>query len=159
MMEEPIVRQVREEVFVLLQAGHDRTAIRRAVRLQVTSALGTGELTAMRVQQIAHATMQGAVQAAEQADQPLDIAGAEASEGLLDAVRETGGRATQYLKDAVQGGSRLWRSTAPGSRRRRRRRPHTAGGPCRPLLSASNASAPKPRPGWPGRERSLKDAM
>ena len=104
MMEEPIVRQVREEVFVLLQAGHDRTAIRRAVRLQVTSALGTGELTALRVQQIAHATMQGAVQAAEQADQPLDIAGAEASEGLLDAVRETGGRATQYLKDAVQGG-------------------------------------------------------
>lgn len=104
MMEEPIVRQVREEVFVLLQDGHDRTAIRRAVRLQVTSALGTGELTALRVQQIAHATMQGAVQAAEQADQPLDIAGAEASEGLLDAVRETGGRATQYLKDAVQGG-------------------------------------------------------
>jgi histone H3/H4 len=104
MMEEPIVRQVREEVFVLLQAGHDRTAIRRAVRLQVTSALGTGELTALRVQQIAHATMQGAVQAAEQADQPIDIAGAEASEGLLDAVRESGGRATQYLKDAVQGG-------------------------------------------------------
>ena len=104
MMEEPIVRQVREEVFVLLQAGHDRTAIRRAVRLQVTSALGTGELTALRVQQIAHATMQGAVQAAEQADQPLDIAGAEASEGLLDAVRETGGRATQSLKDAAQGG-------------------------------------------------------
>jgi hypothetical protein len=103
-MEEPIVRQVREEVFVILQAGHDRMAIRRAVRLQVTSALGAGELTAIRVQQIAHATMQGAIEAAEQADQPLDITGAEASEGLLEAVRESGGRAAQYLKEAVQGG-------------------------------------------------------
>ena len=129
-MEEPIVRQVREEVFVLLQDGHDRTAIRQAVRLQVTSALGTGELTALRVQQIAHATMQGAVQAAEQADQPLDITGAETSEGLLDAVREAGGRRSTS-KRRSRGGSRPWKSTAPGSRRRRRRRPHTAVGPCR----------------------------
>lgn len=159
MMEEPIVRQVREEVFVRLQDGRDRTAIRRAVRLQVTSALGTGELTAGRVQQIAHATMQGAIQAAEQADQPIDITGAEASEGLLDGVREAGGRATQYLKDALQGGLRPWRSTAPGSRRRRRGRPTTPGGPCRPSSSASSASAPKPRRGRPGRERSLQHVM
>jgi phage tail tape-measure protein len=50
--------------------------------------------------------MCGAFQAAEHSGKPIAIVGEEASAGLLEAVREKGGQATQYLRDAIQGVTR-----------------------------------------------------
>jgi phosphate uptake regulator len=102
-MYEPLLQRTREEVVVILQQGGERGAVRRAVRMQVMSALGSVEVTAVGVQQIAYDVMRGAFQAAEQAGKPIEIVGEEASAGMLEAVREKGGKATQYLREAIQG--------------------------------------------------------
>ncbi len=102
-MYEPLVQRVRRDVVVILQDGGERAAVRRAVRMQVVSALGEGEVTAVSVQQIAYAAIQGSFQAAEQTDLPIEIVGEEASAGLLEAVREKEGKATSYLPEAIQG--------------------------------------------------------
>lgn len=88
---------------VILQQGNDRGAVRRAVRMQVRSALGSVEVTAVGVHQIAYDVRRGAFQAAEQAGTPIEIVGEEASAGMLEAVREKGGNAAQYLREAIQG--------------------------------------------------------
>ena len=102
-MYEPLLQRTREEVVVILQQGNDRGAVRRAVRLEVMSALGSVEVTAVGMQQIAYDVMRGAFQAAEQAGTPIEIVGEEASAGMLEAVREKGGKAAQYLREAIQG--------------------------------------------------------
>ncbi|HXH10742.1 MAG TPA: hypothetical protein VNP04_13395 [Alphaproteobacteria bacterium] len=104
-MQQPIARLVREEIHALMLEGADRAAIRRAVRMQVMTALDTMDLTAVRVEQVAYAAMQGAVEAAERTGRPIDIVGQEASAGTLDAVKEKGGQVAHYMKAALQGGT------------------------------------------------------
>jgi hypothetical protein len=88
---------------VILQNGGERAAVRRAVRMQVIAALGEEEVTAVSVQQIAYAAMRGSFQAAEDMDLPIEIVGEEASAGVLEGVKEKGGKATSYLQEAIQG--------------------------------------------------------
>lgn len=102
-MYQPFTTQVSQEVVVVLQNGGERGAVRRAVRMQVVSALGQMEVTAVSVQQIAYAAMQGSFQAAEETDIPIEIVGEEASAGVLEAVKETGSKATQDVQEAIQG--------------------------------------------------------
>ena len=102
-MYEPLAQRVRQDVVVILQDGGERGAVRRAVRMQVISALGEGEVTAVSVQQVAYAAIQGSFQAAERTDLPIEIVGEEASAGVLEAVREKDGKATSYLPAAIQG--------------------------------------------------------
>jgi hypothetical protein len=47
--------------------------------------------------------MRDSFQAAEQTGIPIEIVGEEASAGLLEAVKEKGSKATQYLPEAIQG--------------------------------------------------------
>jgi hypothetical protein len=100
-MSEPLLQRAREEVVVILPQGGERGAVRRAVRMQVMSALGWVEVTAVGVQQIAYDVMCGTFQAAEQAGKPIEIVGEEASSGVLEAVREKVGKAVQYLREAI----------------------------------------------------------
>jgi hypothetical protein len=102
-MYEPFIQRVEQDVMVILQDGGERSAVRRAVRVQVVNALGEVEVTAISVQQIAYAAMRGSFQAAEQAGIPVEIVGEEASAGLLEGVKEKGSKSTQYLREAVQG--------------------------------------------------------
>jgi hypothetical protein len=102
-MYEPLVEQVSQDVVLILQQGGERGAVRRAVRMQVMSALGDVEVTAVSVEQIAYAAMRGSFQAAEQTDLPIEIVGEEASAGILEAVKEKGGKGTQHLPEAIQG--------------------------------------------------------
>jgi hypothetical protein len=102
-MYEPLVQRVRQDVVVILQDGGERAAVRRAIRMQVISALGEGEVTAVSVQQIAYAAMQGSLQAAEQTGQPVEIVGEEASAGVLEAVKEKGGKAPLHVQEANHG--------------------------------------------------------
>ena len=47
--------------------------------------------------------MRGSFQAAEQTTLPIEIVGEEASAGVLEAMKEKGGKATSYLQEAIQG--------------------------------------------------------
>jgi ApbE superfamily uncharacterized protein (UPF0280 family) len=98
-----LTRQVSQDVAVVLQSGGERGAVRRAVRMQVVSALGQVEVTVASVEQIAYAARQGSFQAAEETAIPIEIVGEEASAGVLEAVKEKGGKATHYVQEAVQG--------------------------------------------------------
>jgi hypothetical protein len=102
-MYEPLMQRVSQDVVVILQDGGERAAVRRAVRMQVIAALGEGEVTAVSVQQIAYAAMRGSFQAAEDTGLPIEIMGEEASAGVLEGVKEKGGKATSYLQEAIQG--------------------------------------------------------
>jgi hypothetical protein len=102
-MYEPLIQRVRQDVMVILQDGGERGAVRRAVRMQVMHALGEVEVTAVSVQQIAYAAMQGSLQAAEHTGRPVEIVGEEASAGVLEAVQEKGGQATSHGQEANHG--------------------------------------------------------
>jgi hypothetical protein len=102
-MYEPFIQRVSHDVMVILQNGGERAAVRRAVRMQVIAALGEGEVTAVSVQQIAYAAMLGSFQAAEESDLPIEVVGEEASAGVLEGVKEKGGKAASYLQEAIQG--------------------------------------------------------
>lgn len=104
MMYEPVLRRVREEVIVVLQRGDDRQAIRRAVRMQVQSALDEMEITALSIQQLTRSALHGAFQAAVQTKKPVEIVIEEAPEGVLEAIKEKGGHAAHHLKEAIQSG-------------------------------------------------------
>ena len=45
----------------------------------------------------------GSFQAAEQTGVPIEIVGEEASAGVLEGVKEKGGKATSYVQEAIQG--------------------------------------------------------
>jgi hypothetical protein len=102
-MYEPFIQQVSRDVVVILQDGGERGAVRRAVRMQVMSALGQVEVTAVSVQQIAYAAMRGSFQAAEQPGVPIEIAGEEASAGVLEAVKDKDGKAISHVQEATHG--------------------------------------------------------
>jgi hypothetical protein len=102
-MVEPLLQRTREEVVVILQQGGERGAVRRAVYLQVTDALGRVEVAGVGVEQIAYTAMRGAFQAAEQTGRPIEIVAEDASAGILDAVKDKGGQAAEYLRAAIQG--------------------------------------------------------
>jgi hypothetical protein len=113
-MYEPLLQRTREEVVVILQQGDERGAVRRAVRAQVMSALGTVEVTTITVQQIAYDVMRGAFQAAEQTGKPIDIVGEEASDGVLEAVREKGARRRNICARRFKAQQRRWKNTPLG---------------------------------------------
>jgi hypothetical protein len=102
-MYEPLIQRVSQDVVVILQQGGERGAVRRAVRMQVMNALGTMEVTAVSVQEIAYAAMRGSFEAAEQTGIPIEIVGEEASAGVLEGVEEKGGKATSHFQEAIQG--------------------------------------------------------
>jgi hypothetical protein len=103
LMYEPLIQRVSHDVMVILQNGGERAAVRRAVQMQVIAALGEGEVTAVRVQQIAYAAMLGSFQGAEESNLPIEVVGEEASAGVMEGMKEKGGTATSYLQEAIQG--------------------------------------------------------